>query len=241
MIFNMEPNTGTQASDVTGDDRDFQSSELGTKQFWDDVYIRDLDNYNNSAEVGDIWFGEESQMRVVRWLEEDCEDVDTQDAILDLGCGNGMMLVELHREGYRDLTGVDYSETAVQLARNIADKEGMADIKYETADLTTDVREGALTCRCGHYKMCVDKGTYDAISLIPDNALTARRTYQENIKHLLRADGLFVITSCNWTCEQLEEFFSTDFSLESVIPTPTFQFGGKTGNTVTSLVFKPKS
>ncbi|XP_046542551.1 EEF1A lysine methyltransferase 2-like [Haliotis rubra] len=236
----MEPNTGAKARNVTGDDRDFQSSELGTKQFWDDVYVRDLDNYKESADVGDIWFGEQSQMRVVRWLEN-CEDVDMQDAILDLGCGNGMMLVELHEEGYRDLTGVDYSGAAVQLARNIADKEGMTDIKYETADLIRDVREGALTCRCGHYKVCVDKGTYDAISLMPDDAVTARQTYRTNIKHLLRADGLFVITSCNWTREQLEEFFSTDFSLHSVIPTPTFQFGGKTGNSVTSLVFKPKS
>ncbi|XP_067683882.1 EEF1A lysine methyltransferase 2-like isoform X2 [Haliotis asinina] len=214
----MEPNTEAKGSDVTGDDRDFQSSELGTKQL----------------------FGEQSQMRVVRWLE-DYEHVDLQDAILDLGCGNGMMLVELHGEGYKDLTGVDYSEAAVQLARNIANKEGMTDIKYEVADLIHDVRQGVLTCRCGQYRVCVDKGTYDAISLMPDDALTARQTYRTNIKHLLRADGLFVITSCNWTQEQLEEFFSKDFSLLSVIPTPTFHFGGKTGNSVTSLVFKPKS
>ena len=39
-------------------------------------------------------FGEESQDRMVEWLDDN-EDVSKDDTILDLGCGNGALLLEL--------------------------------------------------------------------------------------------------------------------------------------------------
>ena len=42
-----------------------------------------------------VWrFGEDSQERVVDWLDDN-EDVSKEDTILDLGCGNGALLLEL--------------------------------------------------------------------------------------------------------------------------------------------------
>ena len=53
----------------------------------------------------------------------------------------------------------------------------------------------------------MDKGTYDAISLCPDDARSKRRKYIENVADLLQTGpdkkGLFIITSCNWTEEEL--------------------------------------
>lgn len=39
-------------------------------------------------------FGEESQERMVKWLETN-EMVSFQDPVLDMGCGNGAFLLEL--------------------------------------------------------------------------------------------------------------------------------------------------
>jgi EEF1A lysine methyltransferase 2 len=83
-------------------------------------------------------------------------------------------------------------------------------------------------------------GTYDAISLHPDNPKTKRTLYIKNVLELLNENSLFVITSCNWTEKELMESFGDLFDLEKIIPTPRFMFGGKVGNVVTSIVFKKK-
>ena len=55
--------------------------------------------------------------------------------------------------------------------------------------------------------MCLDKGTYDAISLSPSEAGRKRVCYIESVAALLSAGGLLVITSCNWTAEELKAQF----------------------------------
>ncbi len=57
------------------------------------------------------------------------------------------------------------------------------------------------------YDICLDKGTYDAVSLDPSDAKTKREMYRRNVKYLLRPGGLFILTSCNWTEKELKEFF----------------------------------
>ncbi len=86
--------------------------------------------------------------------------------------------------------------------------------------------------------MCIDKGTYDAISLDPEGAGPKRKTFVESVKRLLEEDGLFVITSCNWTEDELKSHFGGSFAVKKVLPTPKFTFGGVEGNMVTSIVFQ---
>ena len=57
------------------------------------------------------------------------------------------------------------------------------------------------------FNVCVDKGTYDAISLDPTEAGSKRKQYTQSVATLLSAGGLFVITSCNWTEEELTSHF----------------------------------
>lgn len=57
------------------------------------------------------------------------------------------------------------------------------------------------------FDVCVDKGTYDAISLRQAHVMDDRRTYSCSVKSLLKEGGMFIITSCNWTCEQLKHHF----------------------------------
>lgn len=68
-----------------------------------------------------------------------------------------------------------------------------------------------------------------------------RETYIKNIYHILdEDDGLFIITSCNWTEEELIESFKGSFEKLVSIPAPSFMFGGKVGSVVTSIVFRKK-
>ncbi|KAF8696053.1 hypothetical protein HU200_036941 [Digitaria exilis] len=58
--------------------------------------------------------------------------------VLDVGTGNGLLLQALAKQGYyqfflmmfTDLTGTDYSEGAVELARNLAARDGFTSIKF---------------------------------------------------------------------------------------------------------------
>ncbi|BFF94259.1 EEF1A lysine methyltransferase 2 [Drosophila madeirensis] len=214
------------------EDAELDGSELGTKEYWESSYTREIGNYKSHGDVGEIWFDEDSQQRVVDWLLKQ-EQIDKQTArVLDLGCGNGMFLVALANEGYAQLTGVDYSPKAIELAKSIA-KDHDLTISYNVADLTLPQTD------LGSYKVVHDKGTYDAVSLCPDNAKEKRSLYLSTVEHLLHdSDSLFIITSCNWTEDELVQSFADKFIKHQTIPTPTFKFGGKVGSVVTSVVFR---
>lgn len=92
----------------------------------------------------------------------------------------------------------------------------------------------------GRFKVVHDKGTYDAISLNPEDTKEKRHAYTRNIVRLLEPDGFFVITSCNWTEEELCQNFEGTFEQHFIIPSPQFKFGGKVGSVVSSVVFKIK-
>lgn len=211
---------------------ELSSSELGTQEYWDKRYKQEIRNFRSHGDVGDIWFGEDIVDRVVSWIQQQ-DFIKKTDPIVDIGCGNGMTLIELSSSGYENLTGLDYSEGAVRLAREIAESHGSSGIQYEVQDVLQPVQRK-------EFKIVHDKGTYDAISL-SENAKENRAVYAENVHKLLGTDGLFVIASCNWTQEELEGHFVERFQLFSAIPTPQFKFGGKVGNVVTCLVFQKKS
>ncbi|KAF9347182.1 hypothetical protein BGX26_001323 [Mortierella sp. AD094] len=162
---------------------DFGPSKLGTKDYWDKVYNREVDNYKDHGDIGEIWFGEDSAMKMVDWVEENYEETKETCSVLDLGCGNGHLLLDLAELGFEDLTGIDYSPAAIQLARAVAtDKELDHVIKYEAVDFLAEketlewctqqaVAATSSTEQVGPKKFMVllDKGTYDAISLHQKN------------------------------------------------------------------------
>lgn len=62
---------------------ELNSSELGTQTYWQDAYIKELDNYEQSGDIGDVWFGEDSALRVIKWIYGCGLNKDTP--IIDLG------------------------------------------------------------------------------------------------------------------------------------------------------------
>ncbi|XP_030386368.1 EEF1A lysine methyltransferase 2 [Scaptodrosophila lebanonensis] len=217
---------------------ELDGSELGTIEYWESSYRREVENYKNHGDVGEIWFDEDSQLRIIGWIMKQVGIAECAPRVLDVGCGNGMFLIELAREGfsYSQLVGVDYSPKAIELASNIA-KDQSLDITYSVVDLMD-----AEKCKfLGSFHIVHDKGTYDAISLCPNDPKEKRAQYLSTVEQLLcDKDSLFIITSCNWTEDELLLSFADKFVKFCTIPTPTFKFGGKVGSVVTSIVFKKR-
>lgn len=146
------------------------------------------------------------------------------------------MLIELAREGYTHLTGIDYSSNAIELSKQIAADQNLS-INYDVLDL---LDENDIHIQLGDTKFDVvhDKGTYDAISLHQDDPAAKRATYISHLHKITAENGLLILTSCNWTEDELCTSLATKFIKHALIPTPTFKFGGKEGSVVTQIVFK---
>lgn len=204
-------------------------SELGSREYWENRYKDELNNFEEHGELGEIWFGEDIGHRILKWLNK--KSVPKSSKILDVGCGNGMFLIELCSDGFTDLSGIDYSDDAIKLAKSISETRSLK-IAYSTCDILNGLD--------GQFDIIHDKGTYDAMCLNA-NINEFRPKYLNNIWSSLIFEGLFIITSCNWTKDELNQHFQPYFACIDSIPTPQFTFGGETGNTVTSLIYKKKN
>lgn len=111
------------------------------------------------------------------------------------------------------------------------------------------------------WDVVLDKGTFDAISLSSETDPTTGRRVSENYRArvlpLVREGGLFLVTSCNWTEEELDKWFAGEqqqegqpdqaeaaeersWSFQQVgrVEYPSFSFGGVKGSTISSLCFR---
>ncbi|GAB7339898.1 hypothetical protein MBLNU457_6427t1 [Dothideomycetes sp. NU457] len=231
-------------------------SELGTKEYWDQAYAREISNHAaDTTDEGTIWFddsgAEEKMIEMLDRLDEEglLSKEDESTRIADLGTGNGHMLFELRENDWEgDLVGVDYSETSVQLARQIAEQRYEGEVanapSFEQWDILNE-KPGAWLK--GGFHALLDKGTFDAISLSSETDAQGRRiceTYRDRVIPLLRPDGFLVITSCNWTeDEMLQWFVGPESSLElyDEVKYPTFTFGGQQGQSVCTLALRKRS
>ncbi|KAK7547017.1 methyltransferase domain-containing protein [Phyllosticta citricarpa] len=189
-------------------------------------------------------------------------------SFLDLGTGNGHLLFALRDEGWEGrMVGVDYSTRSVELARRIQEarkKEGTGksedndddneeeeeetadDIAFEEFDILGAAPAGAWAA--DGFDVVLDKGTFDAISLSGETDAQGRRVcegYRAKVEPLVkRGGGVLLITSCNWTADELRGWFDVpggELVYEDAIAYPSFTFGGKTGQQVCSLVFRRKA
>ncbi|KAL1738799.1 S-adenosyl-L-methionine-dependent methyltransferase, partial [Schizophyllum fasciatum] len=185
-----------------------------------------------------------------------------QPIILEIGAGNGTLLFALAEAGYapRTLCGIDYSADAVALARSIAKARGngLEEITFEERDFLHDEVRGlvggtnagsenpaAAESEGGSvavWDLILDKGTYDAIALgeKDDRGLSPAAKYPARVARLLKPGGFFLITSCNFTEEELKASFTADGTLKyhSRVKHRTFSFGGQSGSVVCTVAFR---
>ncbi|OBZ72569.1 Protein-lysine N-methyltransferase efm4 [Grifola frondosa] len=239
-------------------------SKLGTKQHWDEVYSSELANFEDIGDEGEVWFGEDSVEKMVDWVLENLPPSGASPFILEIGAGNGNLLFALYQVGYAParMHGVDYSLDAVHLAQAIAmtrgdgeatedeNKESSArSISFSMCDFLTESvapLKGMAVVETGSpplWDLVLDKGTFDAIALAEKDSTgkAPADAYPSRVARVVKPGGFFLITSCNFTEEELRIKFAneeTGLVYHSRIQFPTFSFGGKRGNVYSSVAFQ---
>ena len=223
---------------------DLAASRLGTKEHWDAVYDRELGVFDDSGDPGEVWFEETVGTKLADWVVEDVvEALGGPDGwrVLDVGTGNGVFVVQLVERGVAAVTGSDYSAKSIALARRAAaaaaeedeDSVDLGEVEWVVDDML------ATSLAAGAFDLVHDKGTFDAIALAPDSG-PAKAAYKESVMKLLKPkpDGAFVITSCNFTRDELELFFAPELEVRDELEYPVFRFGGSEGRSVTTLLLQ---
>ena len=181
--------------------------------------------------------------------------------MLDLGTGNGSALLSLRLEaGYRGtMVGLDYSEQSIALARRLKKQyvtaglsaEASQDLAFEVFDITHDDPTTASWWPATNegFDLVLDKGTFDALSLSSEmhNDRRIGELYPQKVAALVRPSGFFLITSCNWTEDEVIRCFTQGADMEGTfevyhkIKYPSFSFGGQQGQGVASICFQKRS
>lgn len=157
------------------------------------------------------------------------------------------------------MLGTDYSRQSIDFARRIAadkgfgggaDADAAAAVEFAEWDILSSAAGAVLSgANADGWDVVLDKGTFDAISLSSEVDGRGRRIvegYKERIVPVMRAGGLLVVTSCNWTEEELRGWFEdremgpgeTGLRFERRIEYRSFSFGGKKGQTISSCCFR---
>lgn len=229
---------------------------------WDQIYEMELENFQDHGDEGEIWFGKGVERKVLDWIKKNCSPASQSESdlrILDLGCGNGHFTLKLIESGWTKVSALDYSEKAVELARKLINSSSFNDIKNQAQIFQADILspDSIPEKYRNSFDLIVDKGTFDAISLNPNfDGKSKTETITESFKATLKtlytntndtndintntrkSSPLFIITSCNWTAKELETIFAPEFKAIDEVLHNKFVFGGKSGQDVSSVIFK---
>jgi len=191
----------------------------------------------------------ESIEKIVNWAVQHAPPNENP-CILEIGSGNGTLLFTLVEAGYApgSLSGIDYSPDAVKLAQSIARTRGGEQVQFSVCDFLED-DPPSLKHGSGHdaWDLLLDKGTFDAVALgkKDNNGTSPAATYPYHVAKQLKPGGHFLVTSCNFTEDELKTIFATretGLTYHSRIQHPTFTYGGKSGSICSSVAFqKPVS
>lgn len=220
---------------------ELQPSKLGTKKYWDDFYKMEKRNFTeNPEDLGECWFNDSNaEDKMCEFIFNDIQFSEYK--VCDLGTGNGHLLFQLFEEGLRgELVGVDYSETSIEFARQVAIDKGF-DVTFAQSDLLIN-GDKFINLNTQHFNLVLDKGTLDAIALNDtkyENDKLGVQVYPSNVARLVQKDGILLITSCNFTEIELTNIITKngDFEKWGRINYPVFEFGGQKGSTICSVAF----
>jgi hypothetical protein len=97
------------------------------------------------------------------------------------------------------------------------------------------------------FDIVLDKGTFDAISLSDETTASANthicHQYPVIASKLVRPGGYLIVTSCNWTEDELVHWFTTasktsELAVWHRLEYPRFRFGGMEGQGVCTVCFR---
>jgi EEF1A lysine methyltransferase 2 len=151
--------------------------------------------------------------------------------------------------GFRGrMLGEDYSHKSIEFAQRLGTLKGFGSgtpgyVEFQQRDIMRDSPyPDTLSEAQEHgWDVVLDKGTFDAISLSDENDEQGRRVcegYKERIELLVKRGGFFLVTSCNWSADELKAWFEGgSFTYYGAVKYPSFSFGGREGQTISSVCF----
>lgn len=148
------------------------------------------------------------------------------------------------------MLGTDYSSKSIEFARQVAENKKLGpgmegEVKFVEYDILNSPIELLLNGEQEKgWDVVLDKGTFDAISLSDEKDAQGRRVvegYKERVVPLIRKGGRLLVTSCNWTEEELKGWFADEddegLRYDGRIEYRNFSFGGRKGQTISSCCF----
>eukprot|EP00189_Rhodosorus_marinus_P011085 CAMPEP_0184743490 /NCGR_PEP_ID=MMETSP0315-20130426/6371_1 /TAXON_ID=101924 /ORGANISM="Rhodosorus marinus, Strain UTEX LB 2760" /LENGTH=388 /DNA_ID=CAMNT_0027214811 /DNA_START=137 /DNA_END=1303 /DNA_ORIENTATION=+ len=226
-------------------------SELGKYEYWSSTYEKELEEFHKEGAYGEDWFSRHTgRGRLRNFLENQITNTFGQSNIrlLDVGCGNGLFLMEAAQSEkitFQELLGIDYAMNGIEVCRAYHEKKlrnrGLTRATQQGVDRITfrhmDFLDNCLETKS--FDVVHDKGTLDAIYLSSNDNLGL---YMRNLASVLADRGLFVITSCNLTKEELMGLFGRPVfrsaKLLDELSHSSFTFGGQKGSAVTTLAIE---
>jgi len=99
---------------------------------------------------------------------------------LDIGCGTGDNVIWLAKQGF-DVTGIDYSQNAIKMAKSKAKKKGASNTHFLFLDILNDeIPEGP-------YNFVFDRGCFHSF-----DSHEERKKYAERVADISVNDGLWL-------------------------------------------------
>lgn len=164
---------------------------------------------------------------MVDWATEYVPPAESFPYILEVGSGNGALLFALLEAGYQpdQICGVDYSEDAVTLAKNIAkaraqDAQDSDDersdseeedkaiaserINFRVCDFLKEVAP-SLDGQSGGWDLVLDKGTFDAMALAEKDEAgrSPADAYPKRVDSAVKQGGFFLIVCESNRCHNV--------------------------------------
>ncbi len=151
-------------------------------------------HYTRAAHFVGLWKSEKEL--ITRYLP------DRQAHLLEAGCGAGRVAVGLWHEGYRNLTGFDFSSELIEQAKNLAAEHGIAGITFHEADATNLV--GALALKRPAWAVegngPYPESSFDGVLFLFNGLMQIpgrehRRTAMRELHRVCRPGGHFIFTT----------------------------------------------
>lgn len=169
-------------------------------------------------------FGEGSLKKMRSWASKNLPPTSHNERtrILECGTGNGTLLLSFLTSPESDgpqryhLTGTDYSPGSITLSKEVeaSHRQSLAEGDFDDEeevinDVTTDWRVADLLrhdFEGEQWDLVLDKGTFDALCLSEEQVAgrLPSSVYPEQVAKLVKDGGFFLITSCNFTEEEIK-------------------------------------
>ncbi|KAJ1961490.1 hypothetical protein IWQ62_003848 [Dispira parvispora] len=122
-----------------------KNADYGTQEYWEARYTKEDPNTTFD------WFKTYHELQSI--FQQECPDKEAN--VLMLGSGNSTLSEDMYRDGYHNITNVDFSKSVIEHMRERC--RDMPSMRWELMD----IRDLQLTDQS--FDVVIDKGTMDAL------------------------------------------------------------------------------